>query len=162
MAVVVLTGCSSGFGYEGALAFARNGHTVFATMRDTNRGADLARAADGLDLRLKTLDVGKSESFSVLFDEIVAEAGRIDVLVNNAGINLPGAFEDLRESQFREVMETNCIGPMLLSRAVLPQMRKQESGLIIMMSSLSGGRDRGADQWLRRRHHHRPGELGRG
>ena len=140
MAVVMLTGCSSGFGFEGALAFARNGDTVFASMRNIERGDDLRNAAkaEGLDVRLRTLDVGQSDTFPVLLDEIIADAGRIDVLVNNAGINRAGAFEDTSEVALREVMETNCIGPMLLTRAVLPHMRRQKSGLIIMMSSLSG------------------------
>lgn len=140
MAVVVLTGCSSGFGYEASLAFARNGDVVYASMRDTSRGKKLLYTAreESLDVRIKSLDVGQSATFAALFDDIVSESGRIDVLVNNAGISKAGAFEDLNEKSFREVMETNCIGPMLLTKAVLPQMRQQNAGLIIMMSSLSG------------------------
>lgn len=140
MAVVALTGCSSGFGFEGALAFARNGDVVYATMRDLSRGARLLAAADkeSLNLHLKRLDVANSESFPAIFTEIVDEAGRIDVLVNNAGINSCGALEDLSDAAFREVMETNCTGPMLLTKAVLPHMRRQRAGCIIMMSSLSG------------------------
>ena len=140
MAVVVLTGCSSGFGYEGALSFARAGHSVFATMRDLSRGDALREAAESesLDIRLKRLDVAESETFTALFDEISASAGSVDVLVNNAGINRSGALEDLSESAIRDVIETNCIGPLLLARTVLPHMRRQGSGLIIMMSSLSG------------------------
>jgi NAD(P)-dependent dehydrogenase (short-subunit alcohol dehydrogenase family) len=140
MSVVVITGSSSGIGLEAALAFARNGDTVIATMRDTGKADNvLARAtAEKLDVQVKALDVSKSSTFKSAAREIVNEHRRIDVLVNNAGIHRGGALEDVSEDEFRCVMETNCIGPLLLTRAVLPCMRKQESGLVIMMSSLSG------------------------
>ena len=140
MAVVLITGCSSGIGCAAALAFARNGDSVYATMRNLDRAGELQSAADeeSLTIALRPLDVGKSETFTGLLDDIVAESGRIDVLVNNAGINVPGALEDLDAAAIRNVMETNCIGPLLLTKAVLPHMRKQNSGLVIMMSSLSG------------------------
>ncbi len=140
MAVVVITGSSSGFGLQAALAFARNGDTVVATMRDTSRSAALRDAAQSEELavHIVSLDVTDPGSFSQFAAGTVAEFGAIDVLVNNAGILHPGAFEDLTESRFRQVMETNFFGPMLLSKAVLPQMRAQGSGHIIMMSSLSG------------------------
>lgn len=140
MAVVVVTGCSSGFGLEGALAFARNGDTVHATMRDPARADGLLEAAarEELSVRISQLDVTQSESFADRLDAIVAESGHIDVLVNNAGIILAGSLEDTTEDALRHVMETNFFGPMLLSRAVLPHMRTRRRGLIIMMSSLSG------------------------
>lgn len=140
MAVIVVTGCSSGFGLEGALAFARNGDTVHATMRDTSRADRLVEAAahEDLSVTVSQLDVTRSESFARKIDAIVAETGRIDVLVNNAGIILAGSLEDTTEDAFRRVMDTNFFGPMLLSRAVLPHMRANRRGLIIMMSSLSG------------------------
>ncbi|MEZ5499725.1 MAG: SDR family oxidoreductase [Steroidobacteraceae bacterium] len=140
MAVVVITGCSSGFGLEAALAFARAGDTVYASMRNPARGGSLRdRArAESLDIHCVELDITKGASFAPLVRQIVAESGRLDVLVNNAGILHPGAFEDLTERQIREVMETNFVGPMLLTRAVLPQMRLQRSGYVIMVSSLSG------------------------
>lgn len=140
MSVVVITGSNSGIGLEATLAFARIGDTVIASMRDSSKSGDLlARAtAEDLDIRISSLDVSRSESFDAYFQAISAEHGRIDVLINNAGIHRAGAFEDVSEADFRSVLETNCIGPLLLSRAVLPYMRKQRSGLIIMMSSLSG------------------------
>jgi NAD(P)-dependent dehydrogenase (short-subunit alcohol dehydrogenase family) len=140
MAVVLITGASSGFGLEGALAFARNGDTVYATMRDVAKGGRLQRAAaeEGLSLRIKALDVTQPQSFDGFIRAVIAEAGRVDVLVNNAGIVRPGALEDLSESALRLVMETNFFGPLLLTRSVLPVMRAQRSGFIIMMSSLSG------------------------
>ena len=140
MAVVIITGSNSGFGFEGALAFARNGDTVYATMRDVAKGGALRRAADAehLAIRISRLDVSQPQTFDAFTKKVSGEAGGIDVLVNNAGIVRPGALEDLSESALRLVMETNFFGPMLLTRAVLPQMRKQQSGFIIMTSSLSG------------------------
>ncbi|MDX1404062.1 MAG: SDR family oxidoreductase [Woeseiaceae bacterium] len=140
MTVAVITGSNSGFGLHGALAFARHGAVVYASMRDTSRGTELRRIAseESLDIRIRTLDVTKPASFASFIDEVVAEAGRIDVLVNNAGVLKPGALEDLSEATLRLVLETNLVAPLLLSKAVLPQMRKQQDGCIIMISSLSG------------------------
>jgi NAD(P)-dependent dehydrogenase (short-subunit alcohol dehydrogenase family) len=140
MAIVLITGCSSGLGHAAALAFARAGDRVYASMRDTTRGASLQKVArdEGLDIRLRRLDVTRSETFPAAIAEIVADAGRLDVLVNNAGVLRSGAFEDLDERAVRDVMETNFFGPLLLARAALPQMRRQNGGYLIMISSLSG------------------------
>lgn len=140
MPVVLITGSSSGFGLAAALAFARDGYTVHASMRDLARGETLRQIAakETLDLHLLQLDVTQSAQFAPAIDAVIARSGRLDVLVNNAGILHPGAFEDLTEQQFRAVMETNAIGPLLLARAVLPQMRRQFGGFIINISSLSG------------------------
>lgn len=138
MSVIVITGSNSGFGLESALAFARNGDTVIATMRSPDKADSLLSQADGLDVHVMALDVSRSDTFTDAVDNIVARHGRIDVLINNAGIHRAGALEDLSDEIFRSVMETNGIGPILLSKAVLPQMRAQQSGLIIMISSLSG------------------------
>jgi NAD(P)-dependent dehydrogenase (short-subunit alcohol dehydrogenase family) len=140
MAVVLITGCSSGLGHAAALAFARAGDRVYASMREPSRGAELTRIAQAerLDLRVVRLDVTRPETFPGAIAAIVAEAGRLDVLVNNAGVLRAGAFEDLDERALREVMETNFFGSFLLARAVLPQMRRQDGGYLIMISSLSG------------------------
>lgn len=140
MAVVVLTGSNSGFGLEGALAFARNGDTVYATMRDVSNAGSLqqAAAAERLSIHVKALDVTLPGTFVSFVEEIVDEAGRFDVLVNNAGILRAGALEDLADATLQQVMETNFFGPIRLTRSVLPQMRAQRSGYIIMISSLSG------------------------
>jgi NAD(P)-dependent dehydrogenase (short-subunit alcohol dehydrogenase family) len=145
MAVVMITGCTSGIGFESALAFARSDtgsapHRVYACVRNPQKADSLGQLAgsESLDIRIKTLDVTAPSSFAGLVQEVIAESGRIDVLVNNAGILHPGAWEDLAEEKARAVMETNFFGPMLLSRTLLPQMRKQGSGYIIMVSSLSG------------------------
>lgn len=140
MAVVVITGSNSGFGMQGALAFARHGDSVYATMRDASKAERLQQAAasEGLSVRIRTLDVTRPATFTSFVEEIVAEAGRIDVVVNNAGILRPGALEDLTDEALALVMETNFFGPIRLTRAVLPKMRAQRSGYIIMISSLSG------------------------
>lgn len=140
MSVVVITGSNSGFGLEGALAFARNGDTVYASMRDVAKADRLKEAAnqEHLSINIRTLDITQPETFDAFIKGIVDEAGSIDVLVNNAGIVRPGALEDIPEAALRLVMETNFFGPLLLTRAVLPHMRAQGGGYIIMVSSLSG------------------------
>ena len=140
MAVVLITGCSSGFGLQAALAFARNGDRVVATMRDlSRRGAlDAAAQAEALSIELAPLDVTAPESFADAVADVVRKQGRLDVLINNAGINRIGAFEDTSEATLREVLEVNLLGPLLLVQAVLPVMRRQGGGCIINLSSLSG------------------------
>jgi NAD(P)-dependent dehydrogenase (short-subunit alcohol dehydrogenase family) len=140
MAVVLITGSNSGFGASAARHFARAGDTVYASMRDLAKAEGLQAMAqrESLDIRCVALDVTRPAEFAPLVQRIVAESGRIDVLLNNAGILRAGALEDLAESDLRAVMETNYFAPMLLTRAVLPQMRAQRGGYIIMISSLSG------------------------
>lgn len=140
MAVVVLTGCNSGFGRAAAIAFGRRGDTVYGTARSLQRAQSLLAQArrENLNLHVKILDLTRPDLFGDFIAEVAQEAGRIDVLVNNAGVLYPGAWEDLSEADIREVMETNFFGPMLLTRAVLPQMRQQLGGCVIMISSLSG------------------------
>jgi len=140
MGIVIITGSNNGFGLEGALAFARNGDTVYASMRTVAKGDRLlaAATAEGLSVHIKELDVTRPESFAAFLQDILDQEGRIDVLVNNAGIVYPGSLEDVPEKGLRMVMETNFMGPILLARALLPIMREQGGGNIIMMSSLSG------------------------
>jgi len=105
-------------------------------------GRDLAMRqqaeSEGLNIVTLELDVTQPEQFDGVLNQVVQESGSLDVLVNNAGILRAGAWEDLSETDIRDVMETNFFGPMLLARAALPQMRKQAGGYIIMISSLSG------------------------
>jgi NAD(P)-dependent dehydrogenase (short-subunit alcohol dehydrogenase family) len=140
MANILITGCSSGFGLAGALAFARQGDSVYATVRTTEQCMELEQlaAAESLDIHPRLLDVTRSETFAGFVTQLVHEAGPIDVLVNNAGILRPGAWEELSEDTIREVMETNFFGAMLLTRALLPHMRDRGGGYIINISSLSG------------------------
>lgn len=140
MRSVVITGCAGGLGLQAALAFARAGDTVFATVRDLARAGPLRVAAksEGLKLHIDQLDVARPERFAAYLDEVVVRAGRLDVLVNNAGRLPVGAFEDIDEAELRQVMEVNFFGPVLLTRAALPIMRRQGGGYVIMVSSLSG------------------------
>jgi len=140
MAVIVITGSNSGFGLQGVLAFARNGDTVYATMRDLSNAEALQASAgdEGLSIRIKQLDVSQPDTFPTFVGEVIEEAGSIDVLVNNAGVLQVGTVEDASEEALRTVMETNFFGPILLSKAVLPGMRERRVGYIIMVSSLSG------------------------
>lgn len=138
--VVLITGGNSGFGLAGVRAFARNGDTVVATVRNGSRQSELRKQfrSEGVTADIRVLDLTRPEKFDLFIDSVIAQYGRVDVLINNAGILRAGAGEDLPEHIAREVMETNFFAPMLLSRAVLPEMRKQKSGYIIMLSSLSG------------------------
>ena len=95
MSTIVITGCSSGFGLQAALAFARNGDKVYATMRNPERSKSLlaAAATENLNIHIKQLDVNKSDTYNAVFDEIIKESNTIDVLVNNAGILRDGSFQ---------------------------------------------------------------------
>ncbi len=140
MAVVVITGCSSGIGMLLALAFARNGDCVYATMRDLSKAADLQAAAarQDLSLRLAQLDVTDGASVERAVAQVLAATGRIDVVVNNAGVGRSGAVELLPDAMLRETFETNLFGPIRVIRAVLPGMRQRRSGCIVNVSSLAG------------------------
>lgn len=106
---VILTGCSSGIGLAAALSFARAGDQVVATMRDIEKASNLQIAArnEGLSIDVETLDVTKSDTFERFVDDVLTRFGRIDVLVNNAGVLPIGAFEDVDETELRRAMETN-------------------------------------------------------
>lgn len=139
MANVLITGCSSGFGFEAALVFARHGDRVFATMRHPAAGVALERAAadEGLHLDVLRLDVGDEASIRSAL-AVAAEAGPLDVLVNNAGIELRAAIEDASEEDVRRLFDTNVFGPLRTIRAVLPGMRERRSGTIVNVSSIAG------------------------
>lgn len=138
MAVVLITGCSSGFGLEFAAAFARRGDQVVATMRDLGRSEALRdRAAQehlsNIDIRL--LDVTKPDGFQLIAG-LIDDYGRLDVLINNAGVGVVGALEELDEAAIRDVFDTNFFGAIALTRAVLPHMRARRSGRVIFMSAI--------------------------
>jgi NAD(P)-dependent dehydrogenase (short-subunit alcohol dehydrogenase family) len=122
-----ITGCSSGFGRAIADAALADGHRVIATARDVRSIADLESGA----CRALTLDVTDAASTR----KVIAEAGRFDVLVNNAGYALLGAVEECDDDQIRRNMETNFFGPLNVIRAALPMLRTQRSGHIINISA---------------------------
>ena len=140
MPIVVITGCSSGIGYEAALRFARSGNTVYATMRNLAKAGPLKAAAEaeGLDIRIHQLDVDSQASIDGAVKAIVADAGQIDVLVNNAGVTGIGSVEETTDAELHAAMETNFFGPLRLIRAVVPAMRERESGTIVNVSSVAG------------------------
>jgi NAD(P)-dependent dehydrogenase (short-subunit alcohol dehydrogenase family) len=140
MAVVVITGCSSGFGKLTALEFARRGNRAFATMRNTAKDGPLQAeaAAAGVSVEVLQLDVNERASVEKAVAEVIGRAGRIDVLVNNAGISTQGPIEDFDDDEIAAVFQTNVFGVIRMARAVLPHMRAQKSGTIVTVGSLSG------------------------
>jgi NAD(P)-dependent dehydrogenase (short-subunit alcohol dehydrogenase family) len=140
MAVVLITGCSSGFGREAAKGFAQRGHDVVATMRDPARALAPGGRADGLDrvdnVVVESLDVVDADSRRRAVERTLDRFGRIDVLVNNAGISALGPTEEIPDDIFRNQFETNFFGPWELIKLVLPSMREQESGRIVNITSI--------------------------
>lgn len=138
--VSLITGASSGFGMLTAVELARKGHRVFATLRDLQRAGrlDAACAEAGVTVEKLALDVTRAESIDAAVAEVVRRAGRLDVLVNNAGYGLGGFFEDLAMDELRAQFETNFFGLAACIQAVLPHLRAQRSGRIINVSSISG------------------------
>ena len=138
--VAIVTGSSTGIGYETSLILARNGFLTYATMRNLNKSEDmkLTVAKENLPIQIKQLDVTEDLSVKNAIQEISSETGRIDVIVNNAGYGLNGAFEDLAMDEVKAQYETNVYGLMRTTQAVLPIMRKQKSGTIVNISSGAG------------------------
>ncbi len=140
MSIVVITGCSSGFGMLAALEFARRGDKVYATMRDTAKAGRLRKEAEASEVSVEVLqlDVNDSRSVGAAVEEVIGREGRIDVLVNNAGISIDGPVEEFDDDELLTVFETNLFGVIRVTRAVLPNMRSQGSGTIVTVGSLAG------------------------
>lgn len=140
--VAVVTGSSSGIGMVTALALARNGYVAYASMRDLGKGDEIQSLADKEHLQLRTvqLDVTDDSSVRGAVKKIVDEAGRIDVLVNNAGYGLVGPFEELSIDEIKKQFETNFYGVIRVTQTVLPHMRRQRSGGRIINISSGAGR----------------------
>ncbi|MDF0681620.1 MAG: SDR family oxidoreductase [Candidatus Nitrosocosmicus sp.] len=138
--VAVVTGSSSGIGHEIALTLARNGFLTYATMRDLQKNSKLKSIKDGekLPLEFIQLDVTDENSVKTAVQKIYDDVGRIDMLINNAGYGLTGAFEDLSIDEIKTQFETNFYGLIRTTQAILPIMRKQKSGIIVNMSSGAG------------------------
>ena len=140
--VALITGTSSGFGLLAAVEMARAGYQVVATMRDPAKKerlmAEAASAGAAASVDVRTLDVTKFAELPGIVSEIVRDHGRIDVLVNNAGYALAGFAEDISHDELQQQFDTNFFGAVEMTKAVLPQMRKQASGQVIMVGSISG------------------------
>ncbi|MBM7663034.1 NAD(P)-dependent dehydrogenase (short-subunit alcohol dehydrogenase family) [Bacillus mesophilus] len=139
--VAVVTGSSSGFGLLTCLTFARAGYRVIATMRNIEKSEHLLRIAkqDGVDslIHVEELDV-TSDSSIEKFQMLMQQTERIDVLVNNAGYAGAGFVEEIPVEEYRKQFETNVFGVISVTQSILPMMRKQGSGKIINVSSISG------------------------
>ncbi len=141
--VAVVTGSSTGVGFETCLLFARNGILTYATMRDLTK-ADLVKVIaekEKLPLKVIEMDVDKDDSVAMAFKAICEDdekRSRIDILINNAGFGLFGALEDQPIEHIKKQFETNLFGSIRTIQQVLPIMRNQRSGIIVNISSISG------------------------
>jgi NAD(P)-dependent dehydrogenase (short-subunit alcohol dehydrogenase family) len=138
--VAVVTGSSSGIGFETSLLLARSGFYTYATMRNMSRSQlllDIAKK-DSLPLDVVPLDVNNDKSVKEAIDRIIQKFGRIDVVVNNAGYGLIGALEDIPMEEIKTHFEINLFGALRIIQAVLPVMRKQRNGTIVNVSSMGG------------------------
>src|ERR1700676_3743747 len=142
--VIVITGASSGFGALAARSLAKAGHTVYASMRDTaGRNAPQVKAAkeysseNNVDLRTIELDVMSEESVNAAIQKIIADNGRLDVVIHNAGHMVFGPAEAFTPEQLAELYDINVLSTQRVNRAALPQLRKQKQGLVVWVSSSS-------------------------
>jgi NAD(P)-dependent dehydrogenase (short-subunit alcohol dehydrogenase family) len=136
---VLITGTSSGFGRDTAETLHRAGHTVYASMRGVEgKNREAAEALGKLGIKTVELDVCDDASVEAGVWRVLAEAGKIDVLVNNAGFASAGVTEAFTAEQAKAVFDTNVIGILRVTRAVLPAMRRQHDGLIINIGSVLG------------------------
>jgi NAD(P)-dependent dehydrogenase (short-subunit alcohol dehydrogenase family) len=140
MAIAVVTGSSTGIGFATAEVLARAGLDVIATMRNPDRAPalDVLARRDNLPITVMKMDVDSDASVATTLGDVLESRGRIDVLVNNAGIAQLGSVEETPMSSFREVMETNYFGTLRCIQAVLPGMRARRSGLIVNVTSVAG------------------------
>lgn len=130
--LALVTGASSGIGEAAATAFVEAGYDVVGTSRNS------AGTVSPVGVTLLNLDVGSDDSVSALVDDVIGRFGRIDVLVNNAGIGAGGAAEESSVEQARRVFDVNFFGLIRMTKAVLPHMRAQGEGRIINVSSVLG------------------------
>lgn len=141
MKKILITGCSSGFGYNSAKYLAEKGHHVFASMRNTahknkKAASELRDFATSKDLKIEVLDMDVISDDSVA--KAVSKVPRVDVLINNAGRGFGGPLEAFSSQECMAQLDLNILGPFRVAKAVLPKMRAQKSGLIIQVSSIAG------------------------
>jgi short-subunit dehydrogenase len=130
--VVLITGGSSGIGKSIAVFLSKKGFIVYGTSRNPEK------ITEKLPFNLISLDVTKQQSIQKAVDTIIVKEGRIDVLINNAGVGITGPIEETPDSEIKKAFQTNVFGPVDLIKSVLPQMRKQNTGLIINITSIAG------------------------
>jgi len=140
MAIALVTGTSSGIGLATAVTLARSGHTVIATMRNLDGAGELRNiaSAEKLPVTVTALNVDDDASVSHAVGNVLAENGRIDVLVNNAGVGGGGSVEEVPMAVFRQTMETNFFGALRCIKAVIPGMRERRHGCIVNVTSIAG------------------------
>jgi NAD(P)-dependent dehydrogenase (short-subunit alcohol dehydrogenase family) len=138
--VAIVTGSSSGIGFETSLLLARNGFFTYATMRNPDKSNKIIelKQKERLPLEVLKLNVTDDKSVKEAIEKVANEQGRIDVLVNNAGYGLLGPLEELSIQEFKEQFETNVFGVIRVTKSVLPIMRKQRQSSIINISSIAG------------------------
>ena len=138
--VALVTGSSSGIGYETALLLARNGFDTFATMRNMNKSKEITEVSkrENLPLRVMQLDVNDDRSVADAIKNILNEKKSIEVVVNNAGYGLMGSVEDSSLDEIKAQFETNFFGAIRVIKEVIPIMRKQRTGTIVNVSSVAG------------------------
>src|ERR671939_14996 len=138
--VAIVTGSSSGIGFETSLLLARNGFLTYATIRNLDKYDRIneLKQKERLPLEVLKLDVTDDKSVNEAIEKITNEQGRIDVLVNNAGYALVGPLEELSIQELKEQFETNVFGVIRVTQSVLPIMRKQRDGIIVNISSVAG------------------------
>lgn len=137
---VLITGATDGLGRAAALLLAEKGYRVFAAGRSPEKRAELDRLAASKKLPLESLqlDVCDDASVNRAVQEVLQKAGRLDVLINNAGVGLMAVAEELKLEDLRRLYETNIFGLLRVTQAVLPHMRERKSGRILMLSSVAG------------------------
>jgi NAD(P)-dependent dehydrogenase (short-subunit alcohol dehydrogenase family) len=139
MSVVLITGCSTGIGLATAIYLAKEGHKVYATMRNpSNSSLPEIINKELLPIDILTLDVNNDESVKKAVKQVLEQEGHIDVLVNNAGISAAGPVEELPLDAFKADMETNYIGTVRCVQSVLPSMHERGKGMIINVTSIAG------------------------
>jgi short-subunit dehydrogenase len=138
--IAVVTGSSTGIGFETSLLLARNGFYTYATMRGTGKSDKIEKIAytENLPLEVLPLDVDNDNSVKNAIHKILDEKKKVDILVNNAGYGLFGALEDITIEEVKKQFETNLFGAIRTIKEVLPSMREQKNGIIINISSMSG------------------------
>lgn len=137
---VLITGTSTGVGFESSILLARSGYKVYATMRNTEKGTALQEKikAENLDIEILSLDVTKAQTIADAVDVIIKKDGKIDILINNAGAGFGKTTEQTSEEEMNWVTDVNYLGVVRCIKAVLPIMRKQRSGHIINITSVGG------------------------